>query len=453
MQAKEIITKKREGGENSKEELKFLLDGFLNGDIKEYQISAWLMAVYFQGMSKQELSHWTQLMWHSGLTLPRIKTQNKNTEYWIDKHSTGGIGDKTSLILVPLVSAVVEKYLKNKKVKIPMISGRGLGHTGGTLDKLESVSGFSTQIDLNLALRLLEEQGFFMIGQTKDIAPADRLIYALRDVTGTIESIPLIVSSIMSKKLSENLNGIVFDVKTGLGAFMSDFEKAKSLAHGLISVAKAQGLDAVALISQMDEPLGNKVGNFLEVEECADFLNGGQRDLKLESLTLETAAWMVHMASSKEIPLNETRQLCIDVLEKREAYSVFKNMFEAQGGDYKSFEAERESFRNEYLSFEFKAPQDGIVSQMHARMIGVLLVEIGGGRAVKEAVIDNKVGFEIFKKVGEAVAQGDTILKAYYKNPSQLEQIKSSLKRAIQVVSGNTEQSYKQAIIREIIVG
>lgn len=451
MQAKEIITKKREGGENSKEELEFFLKGFLRGDIKEYQVSAWLMAVFFRGMSSRELSHWTELMWRSGSTLSRNRAKETPAQYWVDKHSTGGIGDKTSLILVPLVSSISRKYLKDNPVRIPMISGRGLGHTGGTLDKLESVSGFCTQLNEVQALKLIETQGFFMVGQTEDIAPADRLLYSLRDVTGTIESIPLIVSSIMSKKLSENLNGIVFDVKTGLGAFMTDFEQSKLLAQGLLSVAKNQGLDAVALISQMDQPLGTKVGNFLEVEECADFLKGLPRDSELEELTIETASWMVHLASGKKVTLKEAKEMCFEVVENGEAFSIFKQMFESQGGDFSQFEVERESFRRNYCCYEFKAYEKGWIEQIHARKIGVLLVAMGGGRLVKEASIDNRVGFEILKKVGDNVAAGETVLKAYYRDAAQLDSLQLALKEAVRIKSDGPHQVENKPILREII--
>ncbi|MFM8315024.1 MAG: thymidine phosphorylase, partial [Deltaproteobacteria bacterium] len=358
------------------------------------------------------MSAWTELMWRSGTTFPRDRD---GSCYWIDKHSTGGVGDKTSLILVPLVKAVAEKYLGKNKIRIPMVSGRGLGHTGGTLDKLESVPGFSPQIELKKALMLLESQGFFMMGQTSDIAPADRVLYSLRDVTGTIESIPLIVSSIMSKKLAENLDGILLDVKTGLGAFMTSLDDARQLARGLISVAKSQKMDAVALITGMDEPLGRTSGNFLEVEECADFLKGTFRESGLESLVLESAAWMLHFGSRKKFSVKEARDMSFDMLESGQAFSFFRQMFESQGGHFEQFEKERDSFRAQYSSYDFKADKSGFVSLIHARRIGVLLVELGGGRVVKEQEIDPKVGFEFLKKVGDPVRQGETLCKVIYR--------------------------------------
>ena len=259
MQTQELILKKRSGLELSTEELRELLYGYLEGDVKDYQMSAWLMAVFFQGLSDRELRDWTRLMWQSGRSFAR----SHRNDFWVDKHSTGGVGDKTSLLLVPLVTAVFQS-LNIDGVRIPMVSGRGLGHTGGTLDKLESVPGFSPQISFEEADELLSSNHFFMMGQTQEMAPADRLIYALRDVTGTVESQPLIVSSIMSKKLSESLDGIVFDVKVGKGAFMKNLEQARSLAEGLRGVAKAQKLASVAAMTSMDEPLGSTIGNFVE---------------------------------------------------------------------------------------------------------------------------------------------------------------------------------------------
>jgi pyrimidine-nucleoside phosphorylase len=452
MQAKEIITKKRRGEANSREELEFLLKGFLSGEVKEYQVSAWLMAVFFRGMREKELSDWTELMWRSGTTFPRDRDLKSHPpQYWIDKHSTGGVGDKTSLILVPLLKVVSEKYFPEISIRIPMVSGRGLGHTGGTLDKLESVPGFQTRLQIEKAQEVLEAQGFFMIGQTESVAPADRLIYSLRDVTGTIESIPLIVSSIMSKKLSENLDGILFDVKTGLGAFMSSVDEAKLLAQGLLSVAKSHGVDAVALITQMDEPLGYKTGNFLEVEECSDFLKGFPRDKNLEKLILESASWMLFLSSRKKISLKEGKKVCLEVIEKGEAHPLFVQMFESQGGDFKGFEKERESFRNKYLCFDFKAERAGWISQIHARILGVLLIDMGGGRTTKEAKIDNKVGFEVFKKTGDSVTLGETILKVYYKNPQDLEKIKSNLLEAVKIESDRIKNVAPVSIVREVL--
>lgn len=452
MQAKEIIAKKREGLENSSEELTFLLNGFLRGEIKEYQLSAWLMAVFFQGMTERELSRWTELMWKSGDTLQRLGTQSReSSSFWIDKHSTGGVGDKTSLILVPLVTTAAKKYLKGVQVGIPMVSGRGLGHTGGTLDKLESVPGFNSQVSLPQATELMNTQGFFMAGQTDSIAPADRLIYSLRDVTGTIESIPLIISSIMSKKLAENLNGIVFDVKTGLGAFMPSREQAVLLAKGLVSVARHQGLDAISLITQMDEPLGWKTGNFLEVEECADFLNKGPREKKLEELVIESAAWMLFLASHKKITLSSAKDMCREILESGTAFSTFPQLFESQGGNFREFEKEREDFRKKYLVYDHCVSEAGFVSMIHAREIGVLLVELGGGRVVKESKIDNKVGFEFLKKVGEPIKSDEVLVRVYHRHSDEVPKIQSVLKKAIHVCRNQTELGIQSAIVGEVI--
>ena len=289
MQIKELIRKKRDGGVTEPAEIDALVSGYLRGEIKDYQMTAWLMAVYFRGLSDEETSALTRCMWKSGSSFPR----KHRDDFWIDKHSTGGVGDKTSLILVPLVIAVAHRLFGKGKLRIPMVSGRGLAHTAGTLDKLEAVPGFNSSITVDRALRLLDENDFFMMGQTPELAPADRLIYALRDVTGTVENLSLIVASIMSKKCAESLDGLIFDVKTGTGAFMPTIESAREMAGTLLSVSKAQGLEAVALISRMDEPLGFKVGHHLEVEECADFLSG-RRDKGLNEVTIRLASWMIH---------------------------------------------------------------------------------------------------------------------------------------------------------------
>ena len=453
MQAKEIIIKKRQGEANSKQEFIFLIEGFLRGEIKDYQLASWLMAVFLKGMTELELSQWTEAMWRSGVTFHRSKESLAAKEkYWLDKHSTGGVGDKTSLILIPLVKTISEKYLGKAQIEIPMVSGRGLGHTGGTLDKLESVLGFQTRIEIPAAMELMQNQGFFMMGQTDAIAPADRLIYSLRDVTGTIESIPLIVSSIMSKKLSENLNGIIFDVKTGLGAFMPTPTEAKLLAEGLLSVAKNQGLDAVALISRMDEPLGKKAGNFLEIEESADFLKGLRRDSALEALVVETASWMIFLGARKKISVNAAKEWCREIIETGEAYPLFRKMFESQGGDFTGFEAARELFPGKYLTYDFPAEKTGQISLMHARDFGVLLVELGGGRKTTECQIDNKVGFEFFKKVGDSVVQGDPLLRVYYRDPKELNEIKAALERAVKISTNELGLKKIESVVMEIML-
>ncbi|NBX76596.1 MAG: thymidine phosphorylase, partial [Proteobacteria bacterium] len=338
MRPSEIISKKKRGEEHSFEELREFLDCFLNGEVTDYQMSAWLMAVCFKGMTAQERTEWTRLMWKSGESFKRTERET----YWVDKHSTGGVGDKTSLVLVPIVTAAAQKLYGHGKVKLPMISGRGLGHTGGTLDKLESVSGFSPRKRVREALQLLDQNGFFMIGQTEEIAPADSRIYALRDATATVDSIPLIVSSILCKKLAESLDGIIFDVKVGAGAFMKSTQSAKDLAEALVSTSKMQKLDAVAVISRMDEPNGWAVGNFVEVEECWEFLEGKQEE-GLKNLVTELGGQMLCLAGWRTVSLEKCRQLIEEESSSHQSRQLFQKMFEAQGGNWTEFLNSREN--------------------------------------------------------------------------------------------------------------
>mgnify|MGYP000266991989 CR=1 FL=1 len=440
MQVSEIIAKKRDGLELSESELEYLLKSYLDKDTKDYQMSAWLMAVYFKGLSEKELSIWTRLMWKSGLTFPRA---NRNT-FWIDKHSTGGVGDKTSLVLVPLVHQLGEKLLGPGKLQIPMISGRGLGHSGGTLDKLDSIPGFSSQIPMKEALKLISERGFFMLGQTEEIAPADKQLYALRDVTATVESIPLIVSSIMSKKLAESPDGIVFDVKTGSGAFMTTEERAEQLASHLVRASKKENVDAVAVVSKMDEPLGWKVGNLLEIEECAEFLKGKQEP-GLQEVVFELATQMVFLASKRTLKPESIREKCLEVSQSPETFKKFVEMFENQGGNWKSFESNAQKMRQELACFEFQAPDSGIFASCEAKSIGLLLIDLGGGRRTKEDIIDTRVGFEFLKKCGDEVARGETLVKVYYNPKTDLKSVQEKLTKAIQVSSGKEFQ--KQSLL------
>lgn len=410
------IEKKRDGLENSRAELEHLLQGYLTGSVKDYQMASWLMAVCCRGLTPGELKDLTEMMWKSGKTLPR----SHRPDFWIDKHSTGGVGDKPSLILVPLVTAVCERKLGAGKVKIPMVSGRGLGHSGGTLDKLESLPGFSPALDIPSAIDLLNRNHFFMMGQTQDLAPLDRMLYALRDVTGTVESIPLIVSSIMSKKLSENLDGIVFDVKTGQGAFMSELKKAKLLAQGLVKVAKAHGIAAVGLITEMDEPLGYCVGNFLEVEECHDYITGVKRERGLHSVVIELAAAMVRLGSKGKFSLADAKKFCLDELERPRTLELFQKMFTAQGGDWNKFSEQKQKRLSKTFKFEVEAPKKGHVSQVRAKEMGLLLIDLGGGRKTKEDKIDPLVGFELHKKVGDPVSKGESLMTVYCKPGTDL---------------------------------
>ena len=299
MTVTELIETKRDGKELYPKMIEKLVGDFVAGNIKDYHMAAWLMAVYLRGLSTSELVSLTSAMWKSGASLSRPH----RLDYWVDKHSTGGVGDKTSLILVPWVISTARRIFGRGSLRIPMISGRGLGHSGGTLDKLDSVPGFRSQISLENATELLENNDYFMIGQTETLVPADRLLYALRDVTATVDCPPLIVASILSKKLAENLDGLVIDVKFGSGAFMRTYAEGKSLAKRLLEIANHWHLDSVALLTRMNEPLGYKVGNFIEMEECVDFLAGSVREEGLFEVTLNLAKWMLHLGSRKKISL------------------------------------------------------------------------------------------------------------------------------------------------------
>lgn len=432
-----IIENKRDGLENTYDELKALINGYQLGDVKDYQMAAWLMAVCCRGMGDEELALWTDLMWKSGTTFPR----NDRKDFWIDKHSTGGVGDKPSLILVPLVTVVAEKYIGFGKVKLPMVSGRGLGHSGGTLDKLESVPGFSPTIPIGTAMELLQRNFFFMMGQTKDLAPADRLIYALRDVTGTVPSIPLIVSSILSKKLSENLDGLVFDVKVGNGAFMKSKNEARELAKKLVAVTKKNKVGAIALLTNMDEPLGYAIGNLIEVEECAAYLQGRRRDPGLHEVVLNLAAEMVSMASRGKINTAKALKLCTTEIDNPEVFERFKLMFQAQGGSWEAYERAHKDMREKLPVARILAKRTGMVSSYDTKGLGNLVIEMGGGRRSKEDRIDPLVGIEILKKVGEPVKKGEPVMMLIFRKEEMRERLVGDAEKLFGIKSGKAPKT------------
>lgn len=405
-QVTDIIRRKRAGQSLAPAELSFLIQGYLDGSIKDYHLAAFLMAVCFQGMETSEMREWARLMWHSGITFPR----EHRRDFWVDKHSTGGVGDKTSLLLVPLVHCVGERVLGPGQVRIPMISGRGLDFSGGTLDKLDSIPGFSSQLPIERAMAQLQETGFFMMGQTADLAPADRLLYSLRDVTGTTDCVPLIVSSILSKKFAENLDGLVFDVKFGGGAFMSTLEQGRALARALTETATAEGVRATAVLTPMNEPLGWKVGNQLEVEECADFLSGSAREPGLQEVTLVLASEMLALASRGKLSVEKARQECEKELQGKAVYSTFVQMFEVQGGRWDAFESRRKVLESRPRC-SVVAPSAGTLSRLDALAIAKLVRSMGGGRQSKESGIDFDVGVIVHKKVGDPVAVGETVFE------------------------------------------
>ncbi|HEX4630457.1 MAG TPA: thymidine phosphorylase [Chthoniobacterales bacterium] len=409
MHVPSLIEKKREGQELTKEEIEFLIEGFTSGLIADYQMSAWAMAVFFRGMTAVETQHLTTAMMQSGAVLEYPKTSPPK----VDKHSTGGIGDKTSLVLAPLL-ACAENW-------VPMISGRGLGITGGTLDKLESIPGFNIHIDERRALAQLKSIGVFMIGQTADLCPADKKLYALRDVTGTVPSQPLIVASIMSKKLAENLDRLVLDVKFGSGAFMKTKKEAQQLAAAMTDVGKLMGVEVSHLLSPMDQPLGRTVGNALEVAECVEvFKGGGPPDLV--KLVLDLA----------EKVSTVTRTQLAKWLGDGTAWKKFISLVYAQDGDASSLEKLGEVHRAPVIK-PFPAKAGGTVKKMDAETIGRVSLLLGGGRKTADDTIDVAVGLSGIKKVGERVEKDEPLLMVHARNDQSLRLVLPLLEKAVEV--------------------
>jgi pyrimidine-nucleoside phosphorylase len=405
MRAVDIIMNKRAGKELSREEIAFLINGYVAGEIPDYQVSAWAMAVFFQGMSAQETAFLTDVMLKSGdfIDLSGI------TGPFVDKHSTGGVGDKTSLILAPIAAAL--------GMKDPMMSGRALGHTGGTLDKLEAIPGYRTNLSVDEFRTILMRDGFAMTGQTKEIVPADRLLYALRDVSGTVESIPLITASILSKKVAEGADSLVLDVKFGSGAFMKDPIDGEKLARSLVDTGAAMGKKIIALLTDMNEPLGNSMGNFLEVEECFNSLDGnGPSDLM--DVTLELAARMA-VLGGKAKNAKEGRKICEEILATGKPKQLFLNNIESQGGNVIEFLKLRGKYRSEF-SADVKAVSSGYIAGIDAWTIGHAGVTLGVGRNRKEDPVSPVAGIVFHKKGGSAVNAGDKIMTVWAKDESSL---------------------------------
>ncbi|MBO5428567.1 MAG: thymidine phosphorylase [Peptococcaceae bacterium] len=397
MRIVDLIIKKREGGEHSREELQFIIDGYLDGSVGEEQISAWLMAVYFRGMSDQETAALTDIMQHSGDVL----TYADVSDIIVDKHSTGGVGDKTTLVVAPLVAA--------SGVPIAKLSGRGLGFTGGTLDKLESIPGLCVDISGEAFRTQLNNIGIVVAGQTANLVPADKKLYALRDITGTIESIPLIASSIMSKKLASGANKIVLDVKFGSGAFMQQPEQAKELAKAMVKIGNALNRQTVAVLSSMDQPLGYAVGNTVEVQEAIDTLEGhGPADFTELCLTL--AGHMIFLGG-KTLSAEDGYTKAKMLLEKGFALEKFYQLIKAQGGSLANGLPEAEFTASVY------AARAGIVQAIDAKTIGHSSMLLGAGRETKHSIIDPTAGIILRKKVGETVEQGEVIAELHYNTP------------------------------------
>jgi pyrimidine-nucleoside phosphorylase len=413
----DVIRKKRDGAELSCGEIEGLVNAYTKGDIPDYQVSAWLMAVVLNGMTRPETAALTDAMLHSGDVLDLSSLPAKK----VDKHSTGGVGDKTSLVLAPLAAAA--------GIVVPMISGRGLGHTGGTLDKLEAIPGFNVNLSVAEFRSVLEVCGCAMIGQTAKIAPADRKLYALRDVTGTVESPYLICASIMSKKLAEGIDALVLDVKTGSGAFMKSENDAAFLAELMVETGERMGKRVVALITDMDQPLGNMIGNALEVVECVDVLRGeGPEDLR--ELCLELAGWMLHLGGAAGT-VGEGKQLSAKLISSGEALKKFRQMVELQGGSVAAID-DTSKLPRAKSTLQVAAVKSGFIASMQCEQIGTACVILGGGRERKEDSVDPAVGIVLHKKVGDRVVAGDPLATIHYNSDAKAS-------RAVQLIEESCE--------------
>jgi pyrimidine-nucleoside phosphorylase len=392
-----IIQKKRDKEKLTKEEISWFIEGLTKGSIADYQMSALLMAIYLNGLEKDETVALTDAMLYSG------KVLNFPEQIYIDKHSTGGVGDKASFILAPIAAAC--------GVKVPMIAGRGLGHTGGTVDKIESIKGFKTEISLDEFVKLLSERGLVLIGQTSEIAPADKKIYALRDVTATIESIPLITASIMSKKLAEGAKGIVMDIKTGNGAFMAKLSDAKKLAESIRQTGLRFNKNMMTIISDMSEPLGDAVGNSLEMIESIETLKGrGPHDLT--ELSLSLAGGMVYLAGLAKSH-KEGIKKAQAALDSGAALEKFRDLIIHQGGDGQVVD-DYSLFPHTKSTYEVKSLKNGFITKMDCKALGMHCVQLGGGRQKTSDVIDFAVGFVMNKKIGDKIKKGDVLVTIHH---------------------------------------
>ena len=417
-----LIKRKRDDKQLSKEELAYLIEQYTEDKLPDYQMSAFLMAAYLNGLDKEEAAALTHAMLHSGKVLDLSDISGKK----VDKHSTGGVGDKLSLILAPIVASY--------GIPVPMISGRGLGHTGGTLDKMESIPGFTVDISLERYHQILSTCGMVMAGQTEDVAPADKRLYALRDVTSTVESIPLIASSIMSKKLAEGIDALVLDVKFGSGAFMKTHENAQKLAETLVAIGEEFGKETIAYLTNMNQPLGYKVGNWLEVEESMEALQGNGPDDVME--VTHTLAGTMIMQGGKVDSIEEGIQKSKEAVVNGQAFDKWLELTEAQGGDtevLKNFE----NYPDAKYQFEFTADSSGFLSAIDAYQIGIASLELGAGRKTKEDDIDPVAGLELHHKIGAKVNKGDRLVTGYTNDEAFIETSEDALEKAFTISKEN----------------
>jgi pyrimidine-nucleoside phosphorylase len=425
MNVSEIIRKKRDGGVLSYEEINYLVTNFIQSKIPDYQIAAFLMAAFLKGLNKQETAALTKAMLYSGEVLDLSIIEGIK----IDKHSTGGVGDKTSLILAPIVAAA--------GVKVPMISGRGLGHTGGTLDKLEAIPGFRTDLNLEQYKHVLQKCGAVLIGQTKEIAPADKLIYALRDVTATVESIPLITGSIMSKKLAEGIDGLVLDIKTGSGAFMRKLSDSKKLAQSLINTAKAFDKKVIGLITDMNQPLGNYIGNWLEVYETIKVLQGEKVDDLME-VTLNLSGAMLYLGK-KAKSIKEGVKISQEMIDNGKAFEKFIEIVENQYGDV-SFIKEPGKYPKSNIHEKLLAEKNGYVQSMDNYEIGMASLELGAGRLTMADKIDPKAGIIFYPKIGSKIKKGDVIAEIFTDKEEKVDEVKKKLLNAVKIAGQKVQR-------------
>ena len=430
----DVIRKKRDGGELSRIEIESLVNAYTRDEIPDYQVSAWLMAVVLRGMTRGETAALTHAMLRSGEVLDFSSLRAKK----VDKHSTGGVGDKTSLVLAPLAAAA--------GVAVPMISGRGLGHTGGTLDKLEAIPGFNVNLSVTQFRRVLETCGCAMIGQTAEIAPADRKLYALRDVTGTVESPYLICASIMSKKLAEGIDALVLDVKTGSGAFMKSEKDAVFLADLMVETGERMGKKVVALITDMDQPLGNMIGNSLEVVEVVEILRGeGPKDLR--QLCLELAGWMLHLGGAADTVADGKKQ-SEKLIASGTAFDKFCQMVELQGGDPRTIEDPKKLPQAQH-AMTLSSSRSGYLASLQCEQVGTACVILGGGRERKEDSVDPTVGIVLYKKVGDTVLADEPLATIYYNLEARADRARQLLEESYQIADSPPYE--KRPLIHRVI--
>jgi pyrimidine-nucleoside phosphorylase len=436
MRAVDLIRKKRDSGEHSREEIDFLISGYTHGEIPDYQMAAWLMAAWLRGLNRPEITALTEAMLYSGEVVNLSDLPGKK----VDKHSTGGVGDKTSLILAPIVAA--------GGLTVPMISGRGLGHTGGTLDKLESIPGFNVNLSLEKFRSVLRECGMALIGQTAEIAPADKKIYALRDATSTVENIGLICASIMSKKLAEGIDALVLDVKTGSGAFMKREEDSVRLAEVMVETGQRMGKKVVALITDMDQPLGRMAGHSNEVIECIEVLSGGG-PADLRELSIELSGWMFFLGE-RTTTLDEGRRLAQAMISSGQAKAKFKQGIRLQGGDERVVD-NPQLLPQARSHAGVPSPSAGFISATNCEQLGTALATLGGGREKKEDTIDHGVGLEFHKRIGDPVEKGEPLVTIHYNSGAKLAEAQSLIAASYQI--GESAPGQKRPLIRRILGG